>query len=254
MSYWESVLLGAIQGLTEFFPVSSSGHLVLAQALLGIHEEGVLLEVLLHVATLLVVLTYYRSDVAALLRPRFAPAINRERLLLIVGLIPTGIAGVFFKDQLESAYGSPRAVLIALAATGVYLLATRWAGKRGGEITFRIALLIGFAQAIAILPGVSRSGATIATALFLGVARPEAARFSFLLSAPAIAGAALLSVKDGFSATGFAWGPGLLGMLTAGIAGWLAIGLLVRMVVSGRFDRWGYYCIAVAVVGWALLA
>lgn len=254
MNTWEAIVLGLVQGLTEFFPVSSSGHLVLVQALLGVYEEGILFEVLLHVATLVVVLGFYRRDIASLLAPRFDAETNHNRLLLFIGLLPTVIAGLFFKDQLERAYGSPRAVLAALAFTGCFLLATRFAKEKGVRISIGFALLIGFAQAFAILPGISRSGATIAMALFLGVGRAEAARFSFLLSAPAIAGAAILALKDGVPAGGFAWTPGILGMLAAALAGWVAIRLLVKMVISGRFDLWGYYCLAAAAAGYIVLA
>ncbi len=187
-----AILLGLVQGLTEFLPVSSSGHLVLAQAILGIRSEGILMEVLLHVATALVVLGFYREKAIDLLRPRFDDERNRYRLAIIVGLLPTAFVGLFLKDRIEELFERPGPTLAALAFTGIFLLLTRLAPPRERRITLGIALIIGLAQAVAIMPGISRSGATIACALFLGVRRREGAEFSFLLSVPAILGAALL--------------------------------------------------------------
>lgn len=249
-----ALLLGLVQGLTEFFPVSSSGHLVLAQAILGVHANGILMEVVLHVATALVVVGYYREKAVDLLRPRFDEARNRYRLAIIVGLIPTGIVGVLLKDRIEALFERPGPTIAALAFTGVFLLATRFAPPRERRITLRIAFVIGVAQAIAILPGISRSGATIACALFLGVRRDEAAEFSFLLSVPAILGAALLTARE-MSAEAAGGGvvlPALLGGVAAALSGYLALRLLVRLVVKGRFYRFGWYCLALALVGGTL--
>lgn len=241
------IVLGLIQGLTEFFPVSSSGHLVIAQEFLDVHEEGILLEVLLHVATVLVVIWFYRAKVFELLAPSFDRERNRYRLAVVAGLVPTGIAGIFLKDWFEQAYDEPYVVLLALAGTGVLLLATRFAPARNRPLSLWAAFVIGIAQSVAILPGVSRSGATIAAALFLGVERKEAARFSFLLSVPAILGAALLTILDmPAGGSGEPLVPALAGMLVAAAAGFAALRMLVRTVLHGRFDRWGWYCIAVA--------
>ncbi len=245
------IVLGLVQGFTEFFPVSSSGHLVLAQELLGVAQEGILLEVLLHLATVLVVVWFYRKKVAHLLQPRFDEERNRYRLAVVAGLVPAGIVGVFFKEWFEKAYESPVAVLVALGVTGVVLLLTRFARPGRRPLTLPVALLIGIAQSIAILPGVSRSGATIAAALFLGVEREEAARFSFLISVPAILGAALLTLKDlpGAGAGEEPFAPAAAGMIAAAVAGIIALRLLVKTVIRGRFDRWGWYCVALSTVG-----
>ncbi len=254
IGYLQAILLGALQGLTEFFPVSSSGHLVLAQNIMGTVSDGVLLEVLLHVGTAAVVIWFYKSEVLELIRPLFDAERNHRRAVLVVGLIPTIVAGVFFKSYFERAYDSPLIVLIALACTGFALLASRRAKDRGRPIGFQIALLIGIAQAIAILPGVSRSGATIITALFLGVHRKEAAEFSFLLSVPAILGAGILTFRDlspGGLDPRFLF-PALVGTLVAVVIGTLALRMLVRMVIRGRFDRWGWYCLVIAFGGMAL--
>ncbi|MBN1827502.1 MAG: undecaprenyl-diphosphate phosphatase [Candidatus Eisenbacteria bacterium] len=251
MGFAAALILGLIQGLTEFFPVSSSGHLVLGQAVLGVHAEGILMEVLLHVGTALVVLFFYREKVIDLLRPRFDRARNRYRIAIVAGLVPTGFAGVFLKDRIEELFERPGPTTIALAVTGVILLLTRLAPKRERELTYRIAFLIGVAQAIAILPGISRSGATIATALFLGLRRKEAAEFSFLLSVPAILGAALLTARDlgAEAAAGGVLLPALAGTAVAILSGYLALRFLVGIVLAGKIDRFGWYCLAVAAAG-----
>jgi undecaprenyl-diphosphatase len=251
MSPLAAALLGLVQGLTEFFPVSSSGHLVLAQALLGLRAEGILLEVMLHVGTALVVVFYYRSKVADLLRPRFDRETNAYRLAILVGLVPAGVVGILLKEPIEGLFERPGATLLALAATGLFLLATRLAPEKGRTVTIRIAILIGLAQAVAILPGISRSGATIAAALFLGVRRKEAAEFSFLVSVPAILGAALLTALDLPGAKGETaiFLPALLGTAVAMLSGYLALRYLVRVVLGGRLHRFGWYCLALASSG-----
>lgn len=250
-----AILLGLVQGLTEFLPVSSSGHLVLAQALLGVRTEGIVTEILLHLATALVVVGFYRERAIDLLRPRWDAERNRYRLALVVGLLPTAFVGLLLKDRIEALFERPGPTLAALAFTGVFLLLTRLAPPRERRITLGIALLIGAAQAVAILPGISRSGATIACALFLGVRRKEGAEFSFLLSVPAILGAALLTAKDlsGDALSGAVLGPALLGAAVAALSGYGALRLLVRLVIRGGFHRFGYYCLALAAVGTAAL-
>lgn len=251
MSFLAALLLGLIQGLTEFFPVSSSGHLVLGQALLGVEMEGILMEVLLHVGTALVVVYYYRKRVAYLLSPVFDRERNDYRLAIIVGLIPTGIVGIFLKDTIENLFEKPGPALFALAFTGIFLLATRFVSEKNRALTLWIALAIGAAQAFAILPGISRSGATIAAALFLGLRKRDAAEFSFLLSVPAILGAALLSARDlsGEAASSGFLLPALAGTVVAMISGYLALRFLVGVVLAGKIDRFGWYCLLIAVGG-----
>ena len=250
-----ALLLGILQGLTEFFPVSSSGHLVLAQAILGVRLEGILMEVLLHVGTALVVVWFYREKVFDLLRLRFDSERNRYRLAIIVGLIPTGFVGIFLKERIEELFERPGPTVAALAATGLFLVALRFVPPGKRQVTIALAFLIGIAQAVAILPGISRSGATIAVALFLGVRRREAARFSFLLSVPAILGAALLTAKDlsGEALSGGFLIPALVGTAAAILSGWLALRFLVRVVQEGRLHRFGWYCLTLAAVGCAVL-
>lgn len=241
-------LLGLIQGLTEFLPVSSSGHLVLAQALLGAKTEGILLEVLLHLGTTLVVVLFYRERVVELLRPRLDPERNRYRLAILAGLVPAGVVGVFFQEPIERLFESPAPTVAALACTGLFLLATKLAKDKDRTVGPGLGFLIGVAQAVAILPGISRSGATIAAALFLGVKRKQAAEFSFVMSIPAILGAALLTARDLRGAEGEAafLVPALLGTLVAIVSGYFALRFLVRVVEAGRIHLFGWYCLALA--------
>jgi undecaprenyl-diphosphatase len=255
MGHLTAAFLGLIQGLTEFLPVSSSGHLVLAQAFLGVHEQGILLEILLHLGTTLVVIVFYRREIVELLRPRFDAKRNRERLSMFLGLVPAGVVGVFFLEPLERLYENPSTTLVELACTGLFLLATRFAKQGDRVVTPWTGFLIGIAQAVAILPGISRSGATIATALFLGIRRKEAAEYSFVLSIPAILGAALLTAREirGSEGEAAVLVPALLGTLVAIVSGYLALRFLVRVVEAGRIHLFGWYCLFLAGAGALLL-
>lgn len=261
MSWWEAIVLGVIQGATEFLPVSSSGHLVIGQALLGLRLPGVRFEVALHLATLVSVVVVYRARIVALARGSLADRTSGEArylLSLVVGSIPAGIAGVFFADQFEALFDRPEVVGFALLATGVVLFSSRWALRKANapQIGLGVAFLIGVAQAAAIIPGVSRSGATVVTALWLGVAPLEAAAFSFLLSIPAIGGAALLQapeLTDAASGTR-AWTL-LLGAVAAGIVGVAAIRTFVAMLRNRSFPAFAWYCWAAGLLflGWLTL-
>lgn len=270
MELLPAAILGLVQALTEFLPVSSSGHLVLSRILLGVQtEHGAAFEVAVHFGTLLSVVIVLRQEVWALLRsawtavkqPGRIPVLWSEeqefRLLvaIVVGCIPAGVVGLAFKDQLEAAFASPVIVCSALIATGFVLLATLLPAVGEKRVGIGSALLIGLAQAVAIIPGVSRSGSTIATAMFLGLEREHAARYSFLLSLPVIAGATALKARELLSVqisdqTWLALG---LGASVAFIAGIGALVLLMRIVRRGGFAHFGWYCIAVGVIGlWAL--
>jgi undecaprenyl-diphosphatase len=253
------LILGVIQGLTEFLPVSSSGHLVIGSALLGLHEPSLLLDVLLHVGTLLPVLWLYRGEVLQMLAALGKlPALRRGlgldqglRLLVcvFVATIPTGLLGVLLNDLFEKLFSSPRAVGLALLGTGAILLATLLrrrvdepADDEGSaSLTPLKAVAVGFAQALAITPGISRSGTTIAASLLLGVHRETAARFSFLLSIPAILGATALHLRKA------TFEPALpafaAGALIAAVCGYLALRLIVRFVRQGRLHWFAVYVI-----------
>ena len=263
------VLLGLLQGMTEFLPVSSSGHLVAAQRLLGVESPGVLLAVCFHFGTLLAVLVVFRKDITRLVvdflrgasvllgRRSWTEAVARApqfpmACAIIVGTIPAGLVGVLLHDQIEAAFaGDVRVVGAMLVATGLILLASRDAPDATvGEVGPVRGLFVGVAQAIAILPGISRSGATIVGGYFLGIRRDMAARFSFLLSVPVVAGAAALEMKKalGSSAGG---GPGLAGealplvcgTAAAFVAGWICLILLMKIVQGDKLHWFAAYCI-----------
>lgn len=259
MTVWEAVVLGFVQGATEFLPVSSSGHLVIAQEALDVHVEGVLFEVVVHVATLLSVLLVYRARVAEL----SVGALRRERAawryigLLVVATIPATIVGLLWKDQVEALFDDPVAPGVALLVTGLILWTSRWALERGraAEPEVLPAGLIGTAQAAALVPGISRSGSTVVAALWLGVRAEDAAAFSFLMAVPAIAGAAILQLSD----VGTTPGPGTLPLLAGGAAaavtGVLAIRTFVLMLARRSFHLFAPYCWAVgsAYLAWLAL-
>ncbi len=248
----ESALLGVLQGLTEFLPVSSSGHLVLAQSLVsGFSQPGVLFDVFLHFGTLLAVFVYFRADIARLARavlPGAAAADRKLLLLLAAATVPTGVIGVAFREPLEALFHAPRAAAVMLLVTGALLWVSEVAGRpRDGldRIGWGRALAVGTVQGLAIIPGISRSGSTIATATLLGV-RPEAgARFSFLLSIPAILGAVVLQAPGIGSVSTADLGVYAAGGVAAFAAGLVAIRFLMAAIRQGRFRWFAVYCWAV---------
>lgn len=262
MALLHLIVLAVVQGLTEFLPVSSSGHLVLVEHWLGAFTGDVFLNVVLHGGTLLAVLVVYARDIRRLLS--FDAVAVQYIVALAVGTLPAVAVGLLFKETIEGLFGSPRAAAAALVFTGLFLLSTRGRGEDarsraiGGDWhpvppPLGKALLIGCAQALAIMPGISRSGATIAASLWLGVGRQEAARFSFLLAVPAIAGALVLQVMDGIPATEATPAGLLLGALAAFLVGLLAIRLTALMVVHRHFWKFSLYCLPVGVLMFFLL-
>jgi undecaprenyl-diphosphatase len=241
MSWFESIVLGLVQGLTEFLPVSSSGHLVLAESLLGVQTPGVLVEVALHVATLGAVCIVY----ARRIRDIVMHTEWRTMLLLVLATLPAVGVGLFLKDLVEQAFDSVALVGMDLLVTGIILWSTRWVRPPTRvEPTPVGALGIGLAQALAILPGISRSGSTVAAGTWLGLDPVRAAEFSFLMAIPAIAGAAVLQIPDlvGGAGPGIARGPLAAGFVAAMVAGVWAIHWLVQLLARGAFWRFAPYC------------
>jgi undecaprenyl-diphosphatase len=246
----EAFLLGIVQGLTEFFPVSSSGHLAMIQSVLGVSGDGGLVfEIAVHAATLVAIVIFYRRRIVALvtgaLRGQAEALVYGAKLA--VGTVPAVIVGLTAKDAVEDAFASPALVGLCLLVTGSLLLTTRWTTARahGQTPSFAMALAIGCAQAFAILPGISRSGTTVAIALALGLAPAAAAEFSFLLGVVAIAGATVLMLPDIASA-----GPDMVGTIAIGgvaalVSGVAAIWLFVRMLDRQVFHVFAYYAWAV---------
>ena len=186
----DSIILGIIQGLTEFLPVSSSGHLVLFGKLLNHQEEGNLFEVLLHFGTLVATIIVFRTHIMDLVKGIFSGDSKSKSLgiNIVIASIPTAIIGLLFEDFMESLFDSPLLVSCALIFTGIILMSTKFVKGETKDLTWKMALIIGFAQAMAITPGISRSGSTIAIALLIGLSRKEAGNFSFLISIPVIGG------------------------------------------------------------------
>lgn len=276
MTLPESILLGLVQGLTEFLPVSSSGHLVLAETLLGVKKSGISFEVSVHLATAVAVAVYYRARLWGMLTALplvFSPgslrnispdnetaAGKKENLRLVwlvfLGTLPAAAAGLFFRDFFEGLFQSPHLVCVMLLVTGALLMATRLLRPdKERTVLWHTALVIGLAQACAIMPGISRSGATIAVALILGIGATRAAEFSFLLALPAICGAGFLELRE-FLVSGSPAGLDmtvlLTGSVTALASGYLAIVLLIRILLRGRFDRFAWYCWTVGLAGLVL--
>lgn len=250
----EILLLAFVQGLTEFLPVSSSGHLVLMQSLLGAHAGDLFLDVVLHVGTLGSIMIAYRRELLRLARLD-APA-RRYVLALLVGTAPAVLVGLFLKDLIETAFQSPVYAGAGLLITGSLLLTTRLITARAeapgpwqpAAVPLAKALVIGCAQAVAICPGISRSGSTIAASLWLKLARAEAARFSFLLAIPAIAGALVLHLATTDLSTRTGAVGLVLGALTALAVGLLAIRLTALAVVRRHFWKFAFYVLPLGVV------
>lgn len=244
------ILLGVIQGLTEFFPVSSSGHLVLFQQLFGLKEPQLLADVMLHVGTVLSLGVFLRDELLRLARafcrlffhPRTHVSDPEVKLILalVLASIPAALMGYLLSDAFERLFASSSVVGLALILTGFFLLLTRLAKPRSRNLTLH-PLIIGVLQAIAIVPGLSRSGLTIGGALFLGWQREDAARFSFLLSIPAILGAAVFQVTK-VASLPEAWPALLVGTGVSAASGYLALVLLFGAVSRGRFYVFSYYC------------
>jgi len=249
-----AIFWGLIQGLTEFLPISSSGHLVLVPAVLGREGPDLATSAVLHLGTLVAVLMYFRVEVMEVLR---LTEMGKKLLrLLVIGTIPAAVIGFSFRSGFETLNDNPTYVAIALIATGVALFATRLVplhDRTVDDSTQVDALALGFGQALALIPGVSRSGSTIATGLVRGFDRAEAARYSFLLGIPAIAGAGLLEFVDlaqeGGGITGATW----LGMAVAAVSGYAAIALLLRLIGRIGLMPFGIYCVGFGTLALAVV-
>ena len=243
--------------MTEFLPVSSSGHLVFFQSVFGFKEPHVFFDVVLHLGTLLAVVVFFRTDISNILQgtrqglKAHKMSQNGIRLLIwiIIATIPTGLMGILFKDWFESLFTRPKIVGGMLLTTGLILWFTRYV-KRDGRLLEKMgwvdALLIGIVQGIAIIPGISRSGSTISTGLFCGLDRELAGKFSFLLSIPAILGATLLELR-GIESPTEVW-MHLIGMAIAFLVGLLSLKFLMRIVRRGRLFTFAYYCWPVGIL------
>ena len=257
-----------LQGLTEFLPVSSSGHLVLLKNLFGMQEPDLFFDTMVHCGTLIAVLVVFRQDILRLVESTFrllkgVRASREERariasdpqarliVFILIACVPTGLIGVFFKDFFEHLFSSVFAVGISLMITGTLLLLTRFVRPELGtekSMGWSDALVIGFVQALAITPGISRSGSTIATALLLGIDRETAGRFSFLIFIPAILGAIVLNAELPEAHTAFYLSTIAAATAAAAIIGYGALKLLLRFVHQGKLFVFAPYCYLVGVI------
>lgn len=240
----DAIFWGLIQGLTEFLPVSSSGHLVLIPALFDRPGPDLATNAMLHLGTLGAVLVYYRSDIARM--AKFDKPARRLITLIAIGTIPAVVLGLLFEDTVEEFVSEPTKVAFMLIVTGVVLLATtqlRLGDKRTEDIGPLDGFLTGLAQALALIPGISRSGMTISAGLSRGMERTESANFAFLLGIPVIAGAGFLQMAEvltsGESIPPTIW----VGVLVAGLSGYAAIAILLRLLTRVGLAPFGLYCV-----------
>ena len=263
------VILAVVQGLTEFLPVSSSGHLVIFKNYLGVESQGAFWEIILHFGTLLAVFIFFRKEIISMLKSvivsvgrlisgkKFTDLIRddlyfRIFLLIIVGTIPTGLIAIAFKDTFEALFSKPVLAGLMIMVTGTFLWFTKRFGKEMANkesMSFIDALIVGIVQGIAIIPGISRSGSTISTACFRGISRSLAVRFSFLLSIPAILGATVLEYKEIVALNGEGLFYVAIVISVAALVGYFALRWLVSIVERGRLYMFSYYCWGIGVTG-----
>lgn len=262
----KAIILGIVQGLSEFLPISSSGHLVLFSNILDFQESGLAFDVFVHFGTLIAVVIVFRNDVWEMLRwlpgvPQFVMngmRIEREEdqykamsFFIVVGTIPAAVLGLLFEDSIEQLFASPILVLFALFMTAMIMFSSRYTEENKPFMSLFHAIIIGIAQAFAIIPGISRSGSTIVTSLWLGIRREVAAKFSFLLSVPIILGATILKFKDLMEAP-----PSsgeminlVAGTVAAAVSGYLAIIWMLEIIKRQKLEWFGLYCAIVSIGG-----
>ncbi|MBR1442177.1 MAG: undecaprenyl-diphosphate phosphatase [Firmicutes bacterium] len=246
MNIFQAVILGILQGVAEFLPVSSSGHFVLFGKILGVEEQSMTFDIMLHIATLIPVCSVYRKELLGII----GKPMQKMTYLLIVGTIPAVIAALLFKDRIEALFGGGKSLSLAFFCTGIMLLFTdRIKDKGKKEITYKDSLIIGIMQAIAMIPGISRSGSTIAGALYRKLDREEAAKYSFLLSVVAVLGATVLAAKDIITGdnTGEVFNASYIaGFIAAALSGYLAIQFMIKLINECKLR---YFSIYVFVLG-----
>lgn len=252
-----AIILGLVQGLTEYLPVSSSAHLVFAEKLLGTKATAAItFEVMLHLGTLVAVLIYFRKKIWKMITGLFPPYTPEKRpflqyaVIIVLATIPAAVLGLLFKDSVEAAFNSAALSGALLVITGLILLATHFIKKGTRTINLKSGIAIGLAQAIALLPGISRSGMTISAGLFQKIDPAEAAEYSFLLSLPAVLGAVVIKsftlFKTGLDSSEM--DHYIIGTLVAFVVGYASIAWLLRLVKKGQFFYFGIYCVIVGLL------
>ena len=250
MNWFEALILGIIQGLTEFLPVSSSGHLEIGKALLGVQvSDDLLFTVVVHGATVLSTIVVFWNQIVKLFKGFIKFKMNEETdyvLKIFVSMIPVMIVGLFFKDYVESLFGSLLLVGCMLIVTALLLTLATYLGSGKREITYRDAFIIGLAQCLAVLPGLSRSGTTIATGLLLGNKKDSIAQFSFLMVLIPILGENILSLFSGdITSSSIPFTSLLAGFLGAFFSGWAACKFMIGIVKKGKLVYFAIYCLIV---------
>ena len=255
MNIIQAIILGLAQGLTEFIPVSSSGHLLLLHHLFGLSDHGLGFDVALHIGTLTALIVFFWRDIIELIRHGlFGGAKQRLAWVLVAATLPAVIAGVLLQDAAESTFRTPLLVCFTLSGMALVMIgAEKYAAKHKKQtsvekVTFKQGIAIGSAQALALVPGVSRSGSTITSGLFLGLDRVAATRFSFLLSIPITLGAILKVVADSSTIDQIKAQPDLfaIGIVTAFLSGLFAIGFLLKFVAKHSLNTFAYYRLSLA--------
>jgi undecaprenyl-diphosphatase len=278
MSWFESLVLGLVQGLTEFLPISSSAHLRLTAAFAGWHDPGAAFTAITQIGTEAAVLIYFRKDIARIISAWFRSLTNKAMRhdhdaqmgwLVIVGSIPIGVLGVTLKDQIEGPFRDLRLTATMLIVMGVVLgIADRLAARdeTGGrhraakqrkslqELSIKDGLIYGVCQAMALVPGVSRSGATISGGLLMGYTRESAARYSFLLAVPAVLASGAFELKDASEGGHVSWGPTIFATVIAFLVGYVVIAWFMKFISSKSFMPFVWYRIALGIVIFALVA
>ncbi len=254
MDILQVILLAVIQGITEWLPISSSAHLALSQQILGV-QPPILFDIFLHAGTIAAVIFFMRKDLLGMLKALIKFDINNDNFKLsvfvIAASVPTAIIGFTFRDFFESMFSDAAAIGMALVITGLFLYICE-INKGNNTISAKSSVFVGIAQGIAVAPGISRSGATIGTALLLGVKRENAARFSFLLSIPAVFGATIFEAKDA-SFGGMDSGMIFIAPLVSAIVGYFTIGYFLNYVKEKGMRPFAYYCILLGVLAFVLL-
>ncbi|MER7175584.1 undecaprenyl-diphosphate phosphatase [Streptomyces mesophilus] len=278
MSWFESLILGLVQGLTEFLPISSSAHLRLTAAFAGWHDPGAAFTAITQIGTETAVLIYFRKDIARIVSAWFRSLTNKELRgdhdaqmgwFVIVGSIPIGVLGVTFKDQIEGPFRDLRLIATTLIVMGIVLgIADRLAARdeTGGrhravkvrktlnDLGVRDGLIYGICQAMALIPGVSRSGATISGGLLMGYTREAAARYSFLLAIPAVLASGLFELKDAGEGGHVSWGPTIFATIVAFVVGYAVIAWFMKFITTKSFMPFVYYRVALGILLFILVS
>lgn len=247
MDILQAVILGIVQGITEWLPVSSSGHLAIVEHLFGL-KQPLLFDVMLHFGSLIVVMIFFRKEIFELIKGIIAFDKSKLKLLLmiIVASIPIAVVGLLFKDFIEYSFRSLKIIGIALLITSLLLFLSKYPVKKNKKLGFFGAFVIGLFQALAVFPGISRSGSTISSGMLLGIKKEDVAKFSFLIFIPAIVGALILNVSDISEFNDLT--PIIIGTVVSAVVGYFSLRLLMNVIKKDKFRYFSIYCLILGIV------